>query len=89
RLVEMGRNPPQKRFKLPEQFRGNCGIMHGVAFPVWLLALRIIAKIELERRLSFPKIGAKPCRPPQRFASQEKNGEPPQNLLPVAHSARV
>ena len=34
RLVEMGRNPPQKRFKLPEQFRRNCGIIHGVAFLV-------------------------------------------------------
>ena len=34
RLVEMGRNPPQERFKLPKQFRRNCGIMHGVAFLV-------------------------------------------------------
>ena len=58
RLVEMGRNPPQKRFKLPEQFRRNCGTIHGVAFRVWFLALRIIAKIELEGRLSFPKIGS-------------------------------
>ena len=32
RLVEMGRNPPQKRFKLREQFRRDCGIIHGVAF---------------------------------------------------------
>ena len=27
RLVEMGRNPPQKRLKLFEQFRRNCGII--------------------------------------------------------------
>ena len=70
--------------------------MHGVAFRVWFLALRIIAKIELERRLSFPKIGAKPRRPPQRFASQEKNGGPPNEenpdnvkLVPFAPTVRT
>ena len=53
RLVEMGRNSPQKRFKLSEQFRRNCGIIHGVAFPCSCLALRIIPKIDRGgRRLS-------------------------------------
>ena len=30
RLVEMGRNPPQKRFELVEQFCSDCGIIHAV-----------------------------------------------------------
>ena len=29
-LVEMGRNPPQKRFELAEQFCSDCGIIHAV-----------------------------------------------------------
>ncbi|MBQ4199795.1 MAG: hypothetical protein II649_07915, partial [Kiritimatiellae bacterium] len=55
----------------------NCGIIHGVAFLVWCLALRIIPKIELEKQRSFPKTGSKTHRPPRRLASKEKIGEPP------------
>mgnify|MGYP007115424256 CR=1 FL=1 len=29
-LVEMGRNPPQKRFELVEQFCSDCGIIHAI-----------------------------------------------------------
>ena len=57
-----------ERFKLFEQFLRNCGIIHGVVSPVWCFALRIIPKIELERRHSFPKNCSKPRRPPQRLA---------------------
>lgn len=42
-----------------EQFRRNCGIIHGVVFLVWCLALRIIPKIELERRHAFPIVVAR------------------------------